>query len=60
MSLNKFLLLICTTKPREWVIFEQMFEIKVRAKLDMDRYFWPYLGSYEFEGALPLGRVYPG
>jgi len=37
-----------------------MFEIKVGSKLDMLRYFWPYLGSNEFEGALALGTVYPG
>jgi len=23
------------------------------------RHFWPYLGSNEFEGELPLGQVYP-
>jgi len=39
-ELNKFLLLICSNKPREEVIFLQMFEINVRWKLDMViRYF---------------------
>jgi len=34
-----------------------MFEVNMRLKLDTwdwNRYFWPYLGSNEFEGALPL------
>jgi len=38
-KLNKFHLLLCTNKSRKYVVFEQMFEVKMRSNLDIARCF---------------------
>ena len=53
-ELNEFHLLLSTIELSDLVVLVQLFEVKGRLKLDMAKCFWPYLGSNEFEEALPL------
>ena len=58
---NEFQLIVTLQHLAERIdSFVQFFEVKMKSNFHMVRYFWPYLGSNEFEGALPLRRVYPG